>query len=133
MSHIRRNMKEENTEYRPEQMLCAEHLRALLGDKYTVTLEKPLENLEPLEDIKMTRCIPDIMITGNNSKIVIRLMGAIHEKPKKVMKDLDQRLVLEHNGWKVVDFWYFCMPELWNPKKYTDKDVKDCIIREFKW
>ena len=36
MSHIRRNMKKENTEYRPEQLLLAKIFRELLGKDYQV-------------------------------------------------------------------------------------------------
>jgi len=135
MSHIRRNMKEENTAYRPEQMLCAKILREMLKDDYEVKLEFPVI-LKPFDNLDVRGAIPDIVVIGKGMKshhrIVIRLMGEIHDKPKKKIKDEDQKLVLMHNGWKVFDFNWYDMPELWNQKKYTIEQAKDSIIRNFK-
>jgi very-short-patch-repair endonuclease len=131
MSHIRRNMVEENKDYRDEQILCAKILRELLGEEYEVKLEETVI-LKPFANLPVKGAIPDIVVLGKGMKIAIRMMGAIHEKPRKRIKDEDQRLVLMANGWRVMDFWYYDMVELWNPKKYTDKEIKDSIVRNFK-
>ena len=135
MSHIRRNMIKENTEYRPEQMLCTKILRKMLGKKYEVLTEYPVSNLEPHGGLEVKYCQPDIVIINKDRgiKIAIRLMGEIHDKPKKKIKDQDQKIILMYNGWDVFDFWYNEMPELWNQKKYSEEDAKKSIIRIIKW
>ena len=131
MSHVRRNMKEENKDYRPEQMYCAELLRQLLPQGYEVLLEHPVKNLDHPE-LGRKAAILDIAVVGMDSKYAIRLMGAIHDNKKKQIKDQDQRLALMEYGWQVFDFSYYDMPELWNQKKYTKQQAKDSITRNFK-
>lgn len=133
MSHIRRNMKEENTEYRPEQLLLAKIFRELLGEKYQVFTEYPVKNLKPFEGLNVRAAIPDIAIIGNNMKIAVRLMGAIHDTMKKQIKDEDQKIVLMFNGWKVFDLAYWDYPEVWDQKKHSFDEAKDRIIRDFKF
>lgn len=56
----------------------------------------------------------DIAIFLKNKKIGIRVNGHYHDS--RTRKDRIQKLVLEHplNGWKIIDFWYFAMPNLFN-------------------
>ena len=96
MSHIRRNMKEENSEYRPEQLLCAKIFRELLGKEYNVKTEYPV-TLTPFDGL--------------------RPRGA--------------RTVLQANGWRVFDFSWFNMLELWDQKKHSEEDARTAIVRNF--
>ena len=82
------------------------------------------------------------LLSGGAAKLVSSVGGVIDNlhtsKEEKLeaeekIKDLDQKLVLMHNGWEVFDFWYNEMPELWNQKKYTENDAKNSIIRIVKW
>jgi len=49
--------------------------------------------------------------------VAIRMQGQIHERRLRKLRDADQRIVLEGNGWKVIDFWYYAMPNLWEDKR----------------
>jgi len=122
MSFIRKNMIEANSAYRPEQMYVAKILRDL---GLNIKIEYELKGLKPFEDIKFPNCVPDIACV--DKKLILRLNGLIHEKPKQKMKDEDQRLVLEANGWKVVDLTPNEHPELWNQKKYTYEQAKEIL------
>ena len=108
-----------NTEYRKEQMLLADMIRILLP-KSNVKLEEPLGNLDKIDEIEC-KCIPDILI--EDKKIVIRMMGEIHNNSKRTLKDEDQKIVLEGNGYIVIDVWHDEYPEFWNPKAYKDDQV----------
>ena len=80
MSHIRRNMVEENKDYRDEQILCAKILRELLGEEYEVKLEEAVI-LKPFANLPVKGAIPDIVVLG-----VVRIgMGV----------DLEMDVVLE--------------------------------------
>ena len=116
-----RNMT--NTEYRTEQMLLAKLLRVLLP-KSNIKLEEPLGNLDKVDEISC-KCIPDILI--EDKKIVIRMMGEIHNKRKRTLKDQDQKIVLEGNGYKVVDVWYDEYPEFWNPKAFEQTKIIQAV------
>ena len=108
-----------NTEYRKEQMLLADMIRVLLP-KSNVKLEEPLENLDKVDEIEC-RCIPDILI--EDKRVVIRMMGEIHNKSRRTLKDEDQKIVLEGNGYTVIDVWFDEYPEFWNPKAYKEDQV----------
>lgn len=114
-------MVSENSEYRPEQLLIAKLLRDYLKNHYypapTVKVEHVLKFIFMVEGIKMSFCKLDISIPSK--RIAIRVNGRIHEKKKQKMKDWDQRIVLEFNGWRVIDIDESRYPEFWSPKKYT--------------
>ena len=55
-------------------------------------------------------------------------MGEIHNKGRRTLKDEDQKIVLEGNGYEVVDVWYDEFPEFWNPKAYK----KEVVIEKAK-
>ena len=112
-----RNMT--NTEYRTEQMLLAKLLRVLLP-KSNIKLEEPLGNLDKVDEISC-KCIPDILI--EDKKVVIRMNGEIHYKTKRTLKDEDQKIVLEGNGYTVIDVWFDEYPEFWDPKAYKEDQV----------
>jgi hypothetical protein len=123
MSFIRKNMVEGNTSYRPEQMYVAEILKGL---GLNIKTEYEIKGLEPFEDISFPNCIPDIACVDR--KMIFRLNGLIHEKPKQRMKDEDQKLVLEFNGWRVIDLTPNEHPALWNQKKYSYDEATKTLL-----
>ena len=114
---VYRNMN--NDGYRKEQMLLAELIRVLLP-KSNIKLEEPLGNLDKVDEIEC-KCIPDILI--EDKKVVIRMNGEIHNKTKRTLKDQDQKIVLEGNGYEVIDVWFDEYPEFWNPKAYQEDQI----------
>ena len=108
-----------NNGFRKEQMLLAGLIRVLLP-KSNIKLEEPLGNLDKVDEIEC-KCIPDILI--EDKKVVIRMNGEIHNKTKRTLKDEDQKIVLEGNGYDVIDVWYDEYPEFWNPRKFPDEEV----------
>ena len=94
-----------NTEYRKEQMFLADKIRIMFPE-YNVKLEEPLENLMTIDEISCSFCVLDIFVDTNSKKIAIRMMGEIHRGSKKTLKDEDQKIVLEGNGYDVKDVWF---------------------------
>lgn len=108
-----------NNGFRKEQMLLAGLIRVLLP-KSNIKLEEPLGNLDKVDEIEC-KCIPDILI--EDKKVVIRMNGEIHNKTKRTLKDEDQKIVLEGNGYDVIDVWYDEYPEFWNPKGFEQAKI----------
>ena len=48
---------------------------------------------------------------------------------KKALKDEDQKIVLEGNGYDVKDVWWDQYPEFWNPRKFDEVKI-DQSVRE---
>jgi hypothetical protein len=117
-------------EYRPEQMRAADILLKLFRGK-TVKLEYEVTNLQPIDTLSCPYCCLDIAILDGLSAgepgIAIRMQGAIHEKHNRRLKDDDQKHVLQGNGWKVVDFWYYDMPSLWSKKRNEKIEITTLI------
>ncbi len=134
---VYKNMNEEGTSYRPEQLLLAKLLRdsQYVRGIYEVKTEYPvtLEN----HDGKRTGAILDIVMlpykTGEIPPVAIRMMGEIHEKPKKKISDADQRIYLEKIGWIVYDIYKDIVPEYWNPKKHDRKELMKITESIFSW
>jgi very-short-patch-repair endonuclease len=125
MGFVRKNMVEENSEYRPEQLLVTKILRKLYPNEAIFT--EHTVRLTPVEGIKKSMCRLDIAIP--DKQIAIRMNGLIHEKKRQRMKDEDQRIVLEENGWVVIDVDEDNYPEFWNRKKYTYLEVESKVIK----
>lgn len=115
-----------NTEYRKEQMFLADKIRVMFPE-YDIKLEEPLENLMTIDEISCRFCVLDILVETNSRKIAIRMMGEIHRGSKKTLKDEDQKIVLEGNGYEVRDVWYDEHDEFWNPRKYDDEFIESSI------
>ena len=49
-----------------------------------------------------------------------------HDGKKQKIKDEDQKIILEGNGWQVVDFWYHEMPNLFDSNK-TEKKEREAM------
>jgi len=108
------------TEFRPEQIRAANIIKKLLAKDQRLKLEYDVTDLLPIDAISCPYCCLDIAILnhlGSSPGIAIRMQGQIHEKHNRRLKDEDQKIVLEGNGWIVVDFWYYAMPNLWNPER----------------
>jgi len=99
------------TEFRQEQLRAAKIIReSIAQDPSQVVCEYEIHNLKPVDFNKINYCCPDIF--DKLSKTVYRVMGKIHEKKIPRQKDEIQKEVLEGNGYKVIDFWYYDMPNL---------------------
>jgi hypothetical protein len=72
-----------------------------------------VRNLKPVEDIKPTNPPPKLDIAIPQMKIAIRVNGLIHRGAKQQLKDEDQKIVLEGNGWTVIDVNYDDREDLW--------------------
>jgi len=127
-------------EYRPEQMFAVEILKKTLPENYQITLEKEVTDLKTVDHIMVPFCKPDIVLidTVSPTKIAIRINGSYHDKDNQRMKDMNQRIVLEGNGWKVVDFNYREMPNLFfghaNDSNDYNKAVYEVLQRlQFIW
>jgi len=117
---ILRNMGEQgNTEYRREQVRCARILRDKLGVNL-VKQEYVVKNLK-IDGASAPNCILDIAIPSE--KIAIRLMGKIHNKKKRGIKDWYQKESLGQAKWAVYDFYEDDFPNLWNPKRSYEIDM----------
>lgn len=104
------------SEYRQEQLHAAKIIREFIAkDPNKIVCEYEVINLDPVDFNKIDYCCPDIV--DLESKTAYRLMGGIHEKKQRRMKDEIQKEVLEGNGWKVIDFWYYDMPNLFANKR----------------
>jgi len=134
MNWIRAGMaKSGNFENRPEQMLCASIIREIFPPSYVIDTEYKVMELKEIDEIIPKIAVLDIAIIPRGlfgRKIGVRMMGKIHEGRKQQMKDEDQRVLLEGNDWLVFDFWYDHVPELWEPKKYSEDQIKRAIHRE---
>jgi len=113
----RKNMWE--SAYRPEQLFVRD-LLAELHDDWIIKVEYPLKL--KLDEKSYRGCVLDIAIP--KEKIAIRLNGGYHfSSSRQYRKDEYQLEALKQAGWRVVDFDYHKMPNLFN-KKWDDETVK---------
>ena len=117
-----------NIEYRKEQMFLADKIRVSCPE-CDVKLEEPLENLMTIDEISCRFCVLDILVLSHSRKIAIRMMGEIHGGNKKTLKDEDQKIVLEGNGYEVKDVWWDEYPEFWNPTKFDEVQIDSSVRR----
>lgn len=111
-SFITKNMVD--TDYRPEQIFARDYIAEKYPD-WIQKLEYKMYNLT-LDDVKYRNCILDIAIT--NKKIAIRLNGGYHfSSGRQELKDELQKEALKQDGWRVVDFDHYKMPNLFKKKK----------------
>lgn len=106
--------KTQGTEYRSEQVFAYDTVRSYFTHS-NVKMEYEVHDLSKY-------CQLDIAVLPE--KIAIRLNGGVHEKRKQKIKDEDQKLMLEEDGWKVVDFWYYDMPYLFDTNRTEKKDLE---------
>ncbi len=112
-------------EYRPEQVFAGEVIKKTMPKGYQFVYEMEVTGLKPIDGIEIPFCKPDIVLIHHERKIkiAIRLNGTFHENKIRRRKDEFQKLVLEGNGWKVVDFNHNEMPGLWfgNKEKHEER------------
>lgn len=112
-------------DYRPEQLFAGEVIKKTMPKGYQFIYEMEVTGLKPIDGIEIPFCKPDIALIHHERKIkiAIRLNGTFHENKIRRRKDEFQKLVLEGNGWKVVDFNHNEMPGLWlgNKEKHEDR------------
>lgn len=107
-------------ENRQEQFRAIGILRKHSDHPEKFDTEYEMHDLKPVQGEKCPYCCPDIV--DLQDKIVYRLMGPIHEKRHRKLKDEIQKFVLEGNGWIVKDMWYKSMPNLFAQKRTDEKN-----------
>ena len=125
-----KNMSE--NQWKSEQYYCYKLLLDIIPENMNVEMEYLVDNMKSVDGIKPKKAILDIAVISNDMKIAFRINGEIHEKVKQSMKDKDQKIILEGNGWKVYDLNKWDIPELWDNKKYSNIVARKALLREMK-
>lgn len=122
---MRKNGK---TEYTESQL----RVKDFLSQLYDVEMEVSINGLHEVDEIKPTIPPPraDIYIKNwcGTQSLIIRVMGYIHEMKTHKMKDEDQRIVLEGNGYLVLDIWWDDFDYLFT---CTDEEAYEELVSYF--
>jgi len=112
-------------------MWAGDIINACLPPRFKMFYEYELTRLKVIQGIKKTFAKPDIVLIDEvrNQRIALRFQGPPHKGKLQKIKDEDQRIVLEGNGWKVVDFWYDKMLNLWTNNR-EDKVTRIAATKE---
>lgn len=110
-----------NKEYTPSELKCHEEIVDNCFDESIPITEIAdilktqfsVKNLKEIDCIRPTIPPPKLDIAIPYLKIAIRVNGLIHEGKKQSLKDKDQRVVLEGNGWTVIDVNQSDREDLW--------------------
>ena len=73
------------------------------------------EYLETLSDRQLKETI-DIVVDTGFQYLAIRVQDKHHASARMATIDNIQKLMLEWNGWKVIDIWHYECRELWKDK-----------------
>jgi hypothetical protein len=73
------------------------------------------EYLETLSDRQLKETIDIVVLTGFQY-LAIRVQDKHHSSARMATIDNIQKLMLEWNGWKVIDIWHYECKELWKDK-----------------
>ncbi len=119
-------------QFRPEQYYCYKLLFELMPPNFEITMEYPVKDLKDVDGILSKNALLDIAVISKEHKFAFRLNGEVHEKKRQAIKDKDQRIILEGNGWKVYDLNKYSIPELWDRNQYTKEEAKLALLREIK-
>ena len=125
-----KNMSE--NQWKSEQYYCYKLLLDIIPANMNVEMEYLVDNMKSIDGISPKKAILDIAVISSDMKIAFRINGEIHEKVKQSMKDKDQKIILEGNGWKVYDLNKWDIPELWDNKKYSNIVARKALLREMK-
>jgi hypothetical protein len=71
--------------------------------------------LETLSDRQLKETI-DIVVDTGFQYLAIRVQDKHHASSRMATIDNIQKLMLEWNGWKVIDIWHYECKELWKDK-----------------
>ena len=71
--------------------------------------------LETLSDRQLKETI-DIVVDTGFQYLAIRVQDKHHSSARMATIDNIQKLMLEWNGWKVIDIWHYECKELWKYK-----------------
>lgn len=91
-----RNFPEYHTQYKLSDMVTKEYL-------------------ETFSDRQLKETIDIVVFTGFQP-LAIRIQDKHHASSRMATIDQIQKQILEWNGWKVVDIWYYECKELWKDK-----------------
>ena len=88
------------------------------------------EYLETFSDRQLKETI-DIVVVTLFEHIAIRVQDKHHASARMATIDNIQKLMLEWNGWKVVDVWHYECNELWKDKVNTKSRLElEMAIKE---
>ena len=73
------------------------------------------EYLETFSDRQLKETI-DIVVDTGFQYLAIRVQDKHHASSRMATIDNIQKLMLEWNGWKVIDIWHYECEELWKDK-----------------
>ena len=73
------------------------------------------EYLETFSDRQLKETI-DIVVDTGFQYLAIRVQDKHHASARMATIDNIQKLMLEWNGWKVIDIWHYECKELWKDK-----------------
>ena len=73
------------------------------------------EYLETFSDRQLKETI-DIVVDTGFQYLAIRVQDKHHSSARMATIDNIQKLMLEWNGWKVIDIWHYECKELWKDK-----------------
>ncbi len=119
--------QQQKTQYRAEQI---RYYRFLENITYNdLALEYVVPKLITVDEIEPKTVIADI--ADLTARVIYRINGPIHEGRVRSMKDEDQKVVLEGNGWIVRDIWYYDYPRLFDNKPGWMQECKKNNVRFF--
>lgn len=119
--------QQRKTQYRPEQLRYYKFLNDRTDND--LALEYVVPKLVKIDEIEPKTVIADI--ADLTTKVIYRLNGPIHEGRLHVMKDEDQKVVLEGNGWIVIDIWYYDYTSLFNNNDDWIEECENKYVRIF--
>lgn len=130
-----RHMREKGaTENRPEQQNLERLLRSFLPKDYLIHSEFLVTDLKPFGGLEPYLELPprlDIVVLHLDSKKILlkfgfRVNGRSHERAVRKIRDKNQKILLEGNGWKIIDINWDDEPDavLWDKKMDAARILK---------
>jgi len=108
----------------------------LIGEEGDYKTQYPFKNLmrgdyvDTLSDRQTKETLDIVVFQDSKETIVIRVQGGDHTGILKSARDTVQKKMLEWNGCKVIDLWYYECPQLWKEKvnEASRLEVKTALL-----
>ena len=103
------------------EVAALEIVKGMFGDSSEYIIQVKLsdmvtpEYLETFSDRQLKETI-DIVVVTPFEFLAIRIQDKHHASARMASIDNIQKLMLEWNGWKVIDVWHYECKELWKDK-----------------
>ena len=103
------------------EVAALEIVKGMFGDSSEYIIQVKLsdmvtpEYLETFSDRQLKETI-DIVVVTPFEFLAIRIQDKHHASARMSTIDNIQKLMLEWNGWKVIDVWHYECKELWKDK-----------------